>query len=40
MLWRTDPREHDIGTANRENVHRLLSSLAIFPFTEYLRYGD
>lgn len=32
----TDPREHRIGAANRENVHHLLSNLAIHPFTERL----
>jgi hypothetical protein len=34
----TDPRDRDIGAANRENVHRLLSSLAVYPFTEGLGY--
>ncbi len=36
LMGRTDAREHDIGAANRENVRRLLSSLAIYPFTENL----
>jgi len=31
-----DPRDHAIGVANRENVHGLLSSLAILPFTQRL----
>ncbi|KAK3940647.1 S-adenosyl-L-methionine-dependent methyltransferase [Diplogelasinospora grovesii] len=34
--WSTDPRDHAIGVANRANVHRLLSSLAIYPFTQAL----
>ncbi|KUJ06271.1 UMTA methyltransferase [Mollisia scopiformis] len=33
---RTEQRDHDIGVANRENVQRLLSSLAVYPFTERL----
>ncbi|QSZ33890.1 hypothetical protein DSL72_005464 [Monilinia vaccinii-corymbosi] len=32
----TDPREHDIGTANRENVQQFLGSIAVYPFTERL----
>ncbi|TPX14990.1 uncharacterized protein E0L32_004820 [Thyridium curvatum] len=32
--WSSDPRSNDIGTANRENVQRLLASLATFPLTE------
>ncbi|KAG4420878.1 hypothetical protein IFR04_005962 [Cadophora malorum] len=35
--WSTDQRDNDIGIANRENVRRMLSSLAIYPFTERLR---
>lgn len=31
-----DERDQDIGVANRENVQRMLSSLAIYPFTERL----
>ena len=27
-----DAREREIGTANRENVQRFLSSLAVYPF--------
>lgn len=34
-----DQRENDIGTANEENVRLLLSSIALYPFTHYLRYG-
>lgn len=34
----TDPRDREIGVANRPNVHRLLSALAIYPFTEGLGY--
>ncbi|KAF8849992.1 UMTA methyltransferase [Acephala macrosclerotiorum] len=34
--WSTEQRDRDIGIANHENVHRLLSSLAIYPFTERL----
>lgn len=32
-----DPREHAIGTANRANVQRLLSSLAVYPFAHALK---
>ena len=35
-LDHTDERERGIGTANRDNVQQLLSSLAIYPFTEFL----
>ncbi|PKS08897.1 hypothetical protein jhhlp_003510 [Lomentospora prolificans] len=31
-----DERERNIGLANRENIHRLLSSMAVYPFTEFL----
>jgi hypothetical protein len=31
-----DPHEQAIGMMNRENVHQLLSSLAVYPFTESL----
>ena len=31
-----DPRERQIGEANRDNVHHLLSNLAVYPFTERL----
>ncbi|KAK0619843.1 S-adenosyl-L-methionine-dependent methyltransferase [Immersiella caudata] len=34
--WSNDPRENAIGTTNRANVHRLLSSLALYPFTQAL----
>ncbi|KAK4100864.1 S-adenosyl-L-methionine-dependent methyltransferase [Parathielavia hyrcaniae] len=34
--WPTDPRENAIGTANRANVQRLLSSLAVYPFAQAL----
>jgi len=34
--WSSDPRDNDIGITNRENVQRLLSSLAVYPFTERL----
>ncbi|KZL66760.1 UMTA methyltransferase, partial [Colletotrichum tofieldiae] len=30
-----DPRQHQIGVANRENVRRMLSSLAMYPMTEF-----
>ncbi|ROW02311.1 hypothetical protein VSDG_02551 [Cytospora chrysosperma] len=36
MLFDADPREEEIGTANRENTFHLLSSLAIYPLTERL----
>ena len=32
-----DPRDHAIGMANRANVHRLMSSLAVFPFAQALK---
>jgi hypothetical protein len=35
--WSMDQRDNEIGTANRENVQRMLSSLAIYPFTERLK---
>ncbi|KAK4238403.1 S-adenosyl-L-methionine-dependent methyltransferase [Achaetomium macrosporum] len=38
--WPTDPRDHAIGTANRANVHRLLSSLAVFPFAHALNMSN
>lgn len=31
-----DPREREIGTANRENTFELLSSLVVYPLTERL----
>ncbi|KAK4193909.1 S-adenosyl-L-methionine-dependent methyltransferase [Podospora australis] len=34
--WSTDPRDQAIGAANRANVQRLLSSLAIYPFAQAL----
>jgi len=34
--WATEARDAMIGTANRENVQRLLSSAVVFPFTERL----
>lgn len=34
--WPDNPREKEIGTANRENTFHLLSSLAIYPLTERL----
>ncbi|KAK7704949.1 hypothetical protein SLS64_008297 [Diaporthe eres] len=34
--WPDDAREKEVGTANRENMSHLLSSLAIYPFTERL----
>ncbi|KAI9054724.1 hypothetical protein LZ554_001875 [Drepanopeziza brunnea f. sp. 'monogermtubi'] len=34
--WSMDQRDNEIGTANRENVQRMLSSLALYPFTERL----
>ncbi len=30
----SDPRDREIGEMNRENVRRLLSSLALYPFTQ------
>ncbi|KAB5540467.1 S-adenosyl-L-methionine-dependent methyltransferase, partial [Coniochaeta sp. 2T2.1] len=32
--WSNDPRNREVGVLNRDNVHRLLSSLAVYPFTE------
>lgn len=37
--WSSGQRSNDIGLANRENVQRFLSSLAIYPFTERLGMG-
>jgi len=34
--WSEDARDNEIGRANRDNVQRLLSSLATYPFTERL----
>ncbi|KAL1840556.1 hypothetical protein VTJ49DRAFT_330 [Mycothermus thermophilus] len=34
--WSTDARENAIGEANRPNVQRLLSSLAVYPFAHHL----
>ncbi|GAB1318836.1 hypothetical protein MFIFM68171_09046 [Madurella fahalii] len=34
--WSSNPRDFAIGNANRANVHRLLSSLATFPFAHAL----
>ncbi|KAI2635243.1 S-adenosyl-L-methionine-dependent methyltransferase [Xylaria nigripes] len=34
--WPNNQRDRDIGAANEENVRMLLSSLAIYPFTQYL----
>ncbi|KAG8167315.1 hypothetical protein KVR01_003004 [Diaporthe batatas] len=34
--WPEDAREKEVGAANRENMSHLLSSLAIYPFTERL----
>ncbi|CAP70369.1 uncharacterized protein PODANS_3_4520, partial [Podospora anserina S mat+] len=34
--WSNDPRDRDIGVANRANAHRLLSSLAMYPFSQGL----
>lgn len=35
---RIDQRDFDIGVANQENIRLLLGSLALYPFTELLRY--
>ncbi|KAL2267536.1 hypothetical protein VTJ83DRAFT_4813 [Remersonia thermophila] len=37
--WSTDPRDNAIGAANRVNVQRLLSSLAIYPFAHHLNHS-
>ncbi|RYC56445.1 hypothetical protein CHU98_g9766 [Xylaria longipes] len=37
--WSDNQRDYDIGAANQENVRMLLSSVAIYPFTHYLRYA-
>ncbi|KAL1864227.1 hypothetical protein Daus18300_007824 [Diaporthe australafricana] len=36
MAFGGDAREKEVGTANRENMSHLLSSLALYPFTERL----
>ncbi|KAK2022843.1 UMTA methyltransferase [Colletotrichum zoysiae] len=33
--WSNDPRQHRIGVVNRENVRRMLASLAMYPMTEF-----
>ncbi|KAL2120466.1 hypothetical protein VTJ04DRAFT_4493 [Mycothermus thermophilus] len=38
--WPTDPREKELGEANRPNVQRLLSSLVVFPFAHYLNMSN
>ncbi|KAE8377638.1 S-adenosyl-L-methionine-dependent methyltransferase [Aspergillus bertholletiae] len=35
--WSNDPRMRDIGTANRENIKKLLPALGLYPFTQRLR---
>ncbi|TRX98333.1 hypothetical protein FHL15_000978 [Xylaria flabelliformis] len=37
--WSDNQRDYDIGAANQENVRMLLSSVALYPFTHYLRYA-
>ena len=32
----SDPRQRQIGTANRDNIRRALNSLALFPLTKRL----
>lgn len=39
ILTPIEPREYEIGVANRENVQRLLSSAAVYPLTEILGYA-
>ncbi|KAI9874882.1 MAG: hypothetical protein M1830_009179 [Pleopsidium flavum] len=34
--WSNNPREREIGELNRENIRRLLESLALYPFTQRL----
>ncbi|RDW79767.1 hypothetical protein BP6252_04405 [Coleophoma cylindrospora] len=34
--WSTDPRQRDIGIVNRDNIQKLLSSAALYPFVERL----
>lgn len=35
----TDQREYEVGVANRDNVQRMLASVALYPLTEILRYA-
>ncbi|KAK4166017.1 S-adenosyl-L-methionine-dependent methyltransferase [Cladorrhinum sp. PSN259] len=35
-----NPREREIGVANRANVHRLLSALAMYPFSQGLNMSN
>ncbi|OBR12300.1 UMTA methyltransferase [Colletotrichum higginsianum IMI 349063] len=35
LIGDSDPRQHHIGVVNRENVRRMLSSLAMYPMTEF-----
>lgn len=34
----TDQRDYDVGVANRDNVQRMLASVALYPLTEILGY--
>lgn len=34
--WSSIPRDYEIGVSNRDNVSQLLSSLALYPFTQML----
>ncbi|GKU02159.1 umta methyltransferase [Fusarium langsethiae] len=38
--WSSIPRDYEIGVSNRDNVNQLLSSLALYPFTQLLGYVD
>ncbi|EFQ27636.1 uncharacterized protein GLRG_02780 [Colletotrichum graminicola M1.001] len=35
LIGDLDPRQHQIGVVNRENVRRMLASLAMYPMTEF-----
>ncbi|KAI5463782.1 S-adenosyl-L-methionine-dependent methyltransferase [Mariannaea sp. PMI_226] len=34
--WSNEPRDYNIGWANNENINMMLSSLALYPFTQFL----
>ncbi|KAL2153140.1 hypothetical protein VTH82DRAFT_4295 [Thermothelomyces myriococcoides] len=38
--WPTDPRENAIGAANQANLHRLMSSLSVYPLAHALNMTD
>lgn len=39
-LLELDPRMRQIGALNRDNVHRFLSSMALYPLTQRLHMSE